>query len=376
MPRAPFFYSPDFRLYDMGADHPLQPRRLQRTFELLNAYGLFSTHLDRREPAPADPDEVRETHSRDYLEALRAMDRGQAVSSARRYGFGSGDNPVFPGLYTSSMLYTGASAMAAEAVNGGAGLAFNISGGLHHAHFDRAAGFCVLNDCAVSVRHLRRTHARVAYIDIDVHHGDGVQELFYSDPSVLTISIHESGRTLFPGTGFVNEIGEGEGAGASVNVPLAPYTTDRVWLKAWREAALPLLKAFNPDAVFLQMGTDPHWKDPLAHVALTAQGWVEAVRDVHALGKPIVAVGGGGYNPTTVPRMWTLAIAALLGIELDDKVPLSFEDRHELPTLRDHDAPPVTEAQVRVAELFAETTIAEVKERLFPRWGLAAEPEG
>lgn len=371
MSRPLFYFSNDFRLYDMGAGHPLKPERLRMTYELLDAYGLIGSALDVREPELALPEEVWETHSRHYLETVQKLDDGRAFPEARRYGFGTGDNPIFPGIYHSSMLYTGASAMAAQAVNDGDALAFNISGGLHHAHYDRAAGFCVLNDCAVAVRRLRRKFSRVAYIDIDVHHGDGVQESFYSDPNVMTVSIHEGGRTLFPGTGFVEEIGEGAGEGYSVNVPLAPYTPNEVWISAWREAAMPLLKAFDPEAIFLQMGTDPHWKDPLAHIALTAQGWLETVKDIKALGKPIVAVGGGGYNMTTVPRMWTLAIAALLEIELPDDTPETFRYHRDIPTLSDHDSPPLREAQERVAALFAEETVEDVKELLFPKFGLS-----
>ena len=371
MSRPLFYFSNDFRLYDMGAGHPLKPERLRMTYELLDAYGLIGSALEVREPELALPEEVWETHSRHYLETVQKLDLGKAFPESRRYGFDTGDNPVFPGIYHSSMLYTGASAMAAQAVNDGDSLAFNISGGLHHAHYDRAAGFCVLNDCAVAVRRLRRKFPRVAYIDIDVHHGDGVQESFYSDSNVMTVSIHEGGRTLFPGTGFVEEIGEGAGEGYSVNVPLAPYTPNEVWISAWREAAMPLLKAFDPEAIFLQMGTDPHWKDPLAHLVLTAQGWLEAVKDIKALGKPIVAVGGGGYNMTTVPRMWTLAIAALLEIELPDEVPAIYPYRRDIPTLTDHDSPPLQEAQARVAALFAEETVEDVKELLFPKFGLS-----
>ena len=354
----------------MGPQHPLKPRRLRLTYDLLDSYGLLDTHLEVTEPERADEEEVAETHSRDYLEVLRALDRGEPVRSARRYGFGTGDNPVFPQLYESSLLYTGGSIGAAQAVVDGATLAFNISGGLHHAHYDRAAGFCVLNDCACAIRRLRRRFDRVAYVDIDVHHGDGVQESFYADPNVLTVSIHESGNTLFPGTGYVQETGEGAGEGFSVNVPLAPHTTDALWSTAFRQGAMPLLRAFDPDAIFLQMGTDPHVADPLAHVALSAQGWLTAVLDVIGLGKPIVAVGGGGYNMTTVPRMWTLAIAALLGVTLPDATPESYAAHDAIPTLTDHAMPTPDARDLAAAQQFAAATVAEIRETLFPHFGL------
>ena len=255
----------------------------------------------------------------------------------------------------------------------GGQVAFNISGGLHHAHYARAAGFCVLNDCAMGLRRLRRKFARVAYVDIDVHHGDGVQELFYDDPSVLTISLHESGQFLFPGTGFVEEIGEGAGEGYSVNLPFAPDTTDDVWLDAWRQAALPILKAYNPDAILLQMGTDTHEFDPLAHVCLTAQGWLEAVKDVQALGKPIVAVGGGGYNLTTVPRMWTLAVTTLAGIAVPDEVPAGYAYRNQIPTLTDHRTPDVSAKDAANARAFAAQSVQDLQQLLFSRYGFGEQ---
>jgi acetoin utilization protein AcuC len=374
MARPLFFYTDSFAGYDFGPQHPLKPRRLGMTYDLLDAYGLFEEVLEVVEPQHADEEEVAETHSRDYLEALSRMDREGMISQARRYGVGTGDVPFFPEIYGSSLLYTGASAQAAQAIidgMGGGKVAFNISGGLHHAHYARAAGFCVLNDCAVALRRLRRKFDRVAYVDIDVHHGDGVQELFFDDPSVLTISLHESGRTLFPGTGYTDEIGVGEGEGYAVNLPFAPYTDDATWIEAWRASALPILRAFDPEAIVLQMGTDTHVLDPLAHLCLTAQGWLEAVKDVQALGKPIVAVGGGGYNLTTVTRMWTLAVTTLAGGDVPDVVPASYRYRDEIPTLRDQVTYTVPDREARLAHSFADRSVEELTSSLFARFGLS-----
>lgn len=374
MSRPPFFYSDALMGYDMGPSHPLKPRRLRMTYDLLDSYGAFKNGLTVTAPTPADWQEVALTHSRDYLEVLSALDRGEEVRQARKFGFGTGDNPIFPGIYDVSLLYSGGSVDAAQAVVDGEQVAFNIAGGLHHAHYARAAGFCVLNDCAMGVRRLRRKFDRVAYVDIDVHHGDGVQELFYDDPSVLTISLHESGQFLFPGTGFVDEIGEGEGEGYSVNLPFAPHTTDDIWLDAWRKSAMPILQAFNPDVILLQMGTDTHEFDPLAHVCLSAQGWLQAIKDVQALGKPIVAVGGGGYNLTTVPRMWTLAVTTLAGIDVPDAVPASYRHRAEIPTLTDHQTPrergSVSAKDAVTAQAFAAQSVQDLQQLLFPRYGL------
>ncbi|SRR5579884_125453 len=360
--------------YDMGPQHPMKPIRLRRTYELLASYGAFERGLERMEPTLADEQEVLTTHSPNYLEALKRLSSGDYFPAAYRYGFGSGDNPIFPEMYEASLRYTGASVDAAQAILDGAGggqVAFNISGGLHHAHYDRAAGFCILNDCAVAIRRLRRKFDRVAYVDMDVHHGDGVQESFYDDPTVLTVSLHESGRTLFPGTGFTDEIGVGPGEGYSLNLPFAPYTTDEIWLEAWREAALPILRAFDPGAILLQLGTDAHYLDPLAHCCLTAQGWLEAVKDVQALGKPIVAVGGGGYNMTTVPRMWTLAVSTLAGLDLPDEVPASYRYRDEIPALTDHVLLDIEPRDQQRARHFAAQSVADIKRLLFSQYGLS-----
>jgi acetoin utilization protein AcuC len=361
-----FYYSEQFQHYDMGPQHPLQPIRLRRTYELLNLYGAFES-IRLQEPTPCSVKDLLAIHSPDFVEAVHALSEGDLSVNPSRFGFGYGDNPIFHGMWEASLLYTGASADAAQAiVDGKCQVAMNLSGGLHHAHYARAAGFCILNDCAVAIHRLRSRFPRVAYIDIDVHHGDGVQELFYEDPSVLTISIHESGRTLFPGTGFVNEIGAGDGIGYCVNLPMWPGASDEVWLRTWRNGGLAILGAFNPNAIVLQMGTDAHYLDPLAHICLTAQGWLEAVRDIISLGKPIVALGGGGYNPTTVPRMWTLAAAALSGLELPDETPIGFSFHEHIPNLLDRTGPGLDEDDIGKADWYAGQTVEEVKRLLFP----------
>ncbi|HEV2471308.1 MAG TPA: acetoin utilization protein AcuC [Chthonomonadales bacterium] len=369
-----FVYADSLLGYDMGPQHPLKPVRLKLTHDLLDSYGIFEGKLLKQTPQLASREMIEGVHAEEFIQAVSRLESDRETPEARRFGFGTGDNPIFPGIFSASLLYTGASACAAQAVLDGCEIAVNIAGGLHHAHYNRAAGFCIFNDPAVAIQLLRRKYERVAYVDIDVHHGDGVQELFYSDPRVLTVSIHQSGYTLFPGTGFPDEIGEGAGKGFSVNIPMAPETTDQVWIWAWREAALPILKAFDADAVVLQMGADPHLRDPLAQLYLTAQGWLEAVKDVKALGKPIVALGGGGYNMSTAPRMWTLAVAALANVELADATPQAYHRHSDMPFLTDH-LDKATERLLReMAEgpphHAAQRTVAEVKTLLFPVYGL------
>ncbi len=370
MDRPAFYYSDRFLQYNLGPNHPLQPSRLRNTYELLASYGAFGAD-SVREPKDCPAEALEAIHSTDFLQAVQALSEGKRVKDPHRYGFGSGDNPVFPGMWEASLLYTGASWMAADDVaTCRSPIAFNISGGLHHAHHGRAAGFCTLNDCAVAINRLRQTYARVAYVDIDVHHGDGVQELFYSDPTVLTISIHETGQTLFPGTGYVYDRGTGAGVGYSVNIPVWPYSTDEVWLRAWTECSLPLLRAFKPEAICLQLGTDAHWLDPLARVCLTTKGWLCAVEDVANLGVPIVALGGGGYNPSTVPRMWTLAYAMLAGASLPNDTPAHFALRTQMPTLHDTDAPQTHKSDLETANRFADDTIESVKDTFFAIHGV------
>ena len=366
-----FVYSEALMGYDLGAEHPLRPIRLKMTYELLKSYGLFEGALELIEPIHARREVLETVHASAYLDMIERLEAGEPVRGMQQFGFGGGDNPIFRGLASSSSLYSGAAVQAAQAVVEGAKVAFSMSGGLHHAHYRKAAGFCVLNDCALAIRRLRTKFAKVAYVDIDVHHGDGVQELFYDDPNALTVSLHEGGDSLFPGTGYVSEIGEGPGIGYSVNLPFAPYTTDDLWISSFNSGVLPILKAFNPDAIVLQMGCDPHYSDPLAHVCLTTQGWLEGVKAVQNLGKPIVALGGGGYNLENVPRMWTMAVATLVGMTLPDEIPRNYAYIDQVPpTLSDHVTVDLGDKRANAARLYASESIAEIKRLLFTIHGL------
>jgi acetoin utilization protein AcuC len=252
------------------------------------------------------------------------------------WGFGTTDNPVFAGMFEASLAYLAGTVRAAEAVRDGAPLAFGIAGGLHHAQRSRASGFCVFNDPAVACAILREKFERVAYVDIDLHHGDGVQALFFDDPTVLTCSIHETGKRLYPGTGFVEERGAGD---SSVNVPLEPFTTGDTWLWAFENGILPALRRFQPQAIVLQMGTDPHFLDPLGHLQVAAQEWLRAVEHIKALGQPLIAVGGGGYELSCVPRMWAAAVMTLSGIEFEERIPASIPSEWGMQTFADRDLP-------------------------------------
>ena len=375
MPKTAFVYTDDFVGYRLSETHPLQQKRLLMTHRLLDAYGAFDRQdSDCLAPNPATREDLLTVHSPDYLDAIVALSRGEIVPNQGRYGFGSMDNPPFLGMWESSLLYAGATLDCARLVSQeGYHAAFNTSGGLHHAQYDRAAGFCTINDCALAARYLlARGAQRVAYVDIDAHHGDGVQALFYDDPRVLTLSIHETPETLFPRiTGFADEIGAGAGQGYNANLPMAPYSDDAVYSDAFDAAFLPLLKAFDPDYILLQVGADAHFQDPLAHLNLTTQGWLALAQRVLDLGKPTVALGGGGYNLTTVARLWTLLYGALSGQTFPEDVPASYASEWDIPYLHDRTHPALTEREEEFVRAYADKSIRTVQELVFPIHGLA-----
>lgn len=368
MPRTAFLYTDDFLSYKLSDSHPLQQRRLQMVHRLLGAYGMFAPEgpVDWITPAAATEEEIAEVHTPDFMEAVHRASSGERSRTyLSRYGLGPGDTPAFPDMYAASALYSGGTIDAARLVlSGKYDTAFNVAGGLHHALADRASGFCTFNDLAMGIYALLRGGCgRVAYIDIDVHHGDGVQALFYDDPRVLTISLHETGRTLFPGTGFPEEIGEGAAEGTSLNVPLFPHTTDEVWHEAFDAIVPDALHRFAPDALVLQLGADAHWQDPLAHVMLTSRGWMAAVDKLLALGagKPVIVTGGGGYNVRTVARLWSMVQARCAGVDLPDEVPTAYEALYNIARLHDTEEPEVEETARAQARAYARQQVAELR---------------
>ncbi|GIH46216.1 acetoin utilization protein AcuC [Microbispora rosea] len=301
--------------YDFGPGHPLAPVRVELTMALARDLGV----LDGAEMTgcvPATEDEIALVHNRDYIEAVKNVSKDGRPDL--RYGLGTEDNPAFRGVHEASALVTGASLAAARAVwTGEAEHAVNVAGGLHHAMPGAASGFCVYNDPAVAIAWLLSQGAtRIAYVDVDVHHGDGVQAAFYDDPRVLTISLHESPRTLFPGTGFPQETGAD---GTAVNVALPAGCGDTGWLRAFHAVVPPLLHAFAPQILVTQQGCDSHALDPLAHLMLSLDGQRTAYAALHRLahetaGGRWIAMGGGGYELVqVVPRAWTHLMAEALG---------------------------------------------------------------
>ena len=270
-------------------------------------------------PVPATDEQLRTVHSADYLTAVRQAPRGYVG-----YGLGTADNPVFPRMHESSALVAGGSLGAAEEIlSGRAARAVNIAGGLHHAMRDRASGFCVYNDCAVAISWLLdHGFSRIAYVDVDVHHGDGVQAAFYADPRVLTISLHQHPATLWPGTGHSTDLGAPGAEGFAVNLPLPPHTGDDGWLRAFHAVVPALLRAFEPEVLVTQHGVDTHLEDPLADLALSVDGQRAAHRALRDLAEETaggrwLALGGGGYSLfRVVPRSWTHLLATVLEREV------------------------------------------------------------
>jgi acetoin utilization protein AcuC len=315
-------WDPALLTYDMG-DHPLNPVRVELTIALARELGVLDRPGVRMvTPKPADDAALTRIHRPEYLEAVRQAPLDPFFSG---WGLNTLDNPVFDGMHEASARICGATLAAAEAVwQGEAVRGVNVAGGLHHAMAARASGFCVYNDPAVAIaRLLDRGAQRIAYVDIDVHHGDGVQAAFYDDPRVLTISLHESPLALFPGTGYPDETGGPGAEGMAVNVALPPGTGDAAWLRAFHAVVPSVVQAYAPELLFTQCGADAHRLDPLADLRLSVDGQRAAYIALRALADDLcdgrwVTTGGGGYALVeVVPRAWTHLLATATGEPLD-----------------------------------------------------------
>ena len=338
--RAALIYSEAYQGYRFSPDHPFNPIRLRWTHDMIESLGLVAAG-ELWAPIPADDADLLKVHTPSYIAEVRRISQGGPVrESSLLYGLGTEDDPGFPGMHEAAALAVGGTLLGARAIaSGEVDHAFNIGGGLHHAFAAQAAGFCIYNDIALGILALRAAGLRVAYVDVDVHHGDGVQEIFYRDPDVLTISFHENGRYLFPGTGAVEELGAGAGLGACVNVPLEPFTDDASWLEVFEAVVPPALASFRPDALVTLHGCDAHVLDPLADMRLTTRAYWRMARRLHELAHTVaggrwLALGGGGYELLrVVPRAWALTWAEMRGTPLgpDTPVPAAFNDTHRPP---------------------------------------------
>jgi acetoin utilization protein AcuC len=321
-------FGPRSTTYDLGPAHPLTPRRFGTGISLLEALGAAPGLA----PQPATDDELATIHDEAYVAIVRAF--SAAPFGPPRAGIGPGDTPAFAGMHDAAAAVAGGSLRAVEAIiRGEVSHAFHPGGGLHHAMPARASGFCVYNDPALAVARARADGLRVLYVDLDVHHGDGVQAIHWSDPGVMTFSIHETGATLFPGTGFADELGGGAAAGTKVNVALDPGTGETGWLAAIERVLPRLAERFRPDLVVSQHGADSHAHDPLAHLQITTTAMGQAARLVDSLAHRWadgrwLATGGGGYDVyRVVPRAWALVWLAATHAEVPDALPEAWRGR-------------------------------------------------
>ena len=333
------------RAYDFGSSHPLRPERVLYTYDRVRELGLDRLAHVRMVPSrSATDDEITAVHDPQFLGAVRGLDEGSVERWAgMEFGLGTSDNPIFPGMHAASAAVCGASVVAAEAVcSGEAQHAFNPAGGLHHARRREASGFCIYDDPAVAIAKVLAIEPdwRVMYVDVDVHHGDGVQWIFYDEPRVLTLSFHQSGVTLYPGTGFEDELGQGPARGTSANIPLPPFTGEVDYLQALERVVPALSEAFRPHVLFTQLGADTHYGDPLANLALTMRAYPRMASLLHSTAHGFadgrwIATGGGGYQATTVvPKVWTIYFAEMCGAP--QRIPQEWlEDRAAESVSRD-----------------------------------------
>jgi acetoin utilization protein AcuC len=312
---AVFLHCPELERHRYPEHSPFRTERAARTRALAASMGLLTgPDCVERAPVPATREDLLRLHAAGYLDALQRAGRGEFEAAFLGMGLGTDDCPIFPGLLEHATWAVGASLTGARLLlEGEARVAFNPSGGFHHAGADFASGFCYLNDVALACHLLAEAGRRVLYLDVDVHHGDGVQAFFYERPDVLTMSLHESGASLFPGTGFEDEIGAGAGRGYALNLPLPVGTYDEIYLEAFREVCLPVARAFRPEAVVLELGMDALAGDPLAHLSLTNNAYAAVIEEVLAFGAPVLATGGGGYHVENTARGWALGWSVLSG---------------------------------------------------------------
>lgn len=374
--KAAFIYSTELEKIGYPPGHPFNTTRPKRVREIVNSMG-FLTGNKKREvaPKPAKRIILKKFHTARYLHALKTASEGHWNSEALDMGIGTQDCPVFPGVYDYAVLATGATLTAAELIlSGSADVAFNPSGGFHHAHPELAAGFCYINDVALACMVFAERGKRVLYVDVDVHNGDGVAAAFYERSDVMTISLHQNPKTLFPGTGFEDDIGSGEGLGYCVNIPLPIGTYDQAYQSVFAEIVMPLIKAYDPDVFVFELGADALAGDPLANLYLTNNTYVEIIRALLSFDKPILMTGGGGYNIDNTVRAWALAWSVLCDEDTAEDMLLGLggvmlESTDWQGGLRDRDLA-VTDQQRKVVEPAIEEVKQKIKETIFPIHGL------
>jgi acetoin utilization protein AcuC len=371
-----FIYSAELEKYPYPEDHPFNINRAKRTHEILSSMGLLSGSGKRKvSPEPADKVTLEKFHSADYLQALKTASEGHLTTEALNMGIGTPDCPVFTGLYDYAILATGGTLLAANLIlSGSADVVFNPSGGYHHAGPESASGFCYINDVALACMVLADEGRKVLYLDVDVHHGDGVANAFYDRCDVMTLSLHENPVALFPGTGFADEIGTGKGKGYCVNIPLPIGTYDQMYMKAFNSIAMPLIGSYDPDVIVFELGADALMGDPLAHLCLTNNTYADIIKLLLSFDKPILATGGGGYNVENTARAWALAWSVLCSESDEHDMNIGaggvmLESTDWEGGLRDREFV-IRNQQMEAVLPEIENTIETIKAKVFPIHGL------
>ncbi len=373
--------------YDFGPSHPMSPIRVDLTIRLARELGV----LDRLRmvQAPfADDAQIATVHDGSLIDAVTRAGKDPGSIEYDDHGLATDDNPVFDDMHRAASHVVGASLEAFRQVHSGESLhSANIAGGLHHAMRDRASGFCIYNDVAIGIQWLLDQGVqRVAYVDVDVHHGDGVERIFYDDPRVLTISLHETGQMLFPGTGFPSDMGGPGAEGMAVNVALPPGTADAGWLRAFHATVPLLLRAFAPEVLVTQHGCDSHMEDPLAHLMLSVDGQRASYLALHDLAHEVcggrwVVTGGGGYALVdVVPRAWTHLLAVMAGHPIDPATDTPQAWRDHVTTSLGRTAPwRMTDGRNPLwrdwsngydPDSWLDRAVQETRDRVFPYHGL------
>lgn len=333
------FFSDEMLNYNLGENHPMNSSRLETAWNLFNSIGIDS-NTSIYTPKPVKHSDIETIHSVNYVDEVKRLAKesvqGKQSLYKSKFGLGTGDCPIFPEMYNASLLISGSMLQAADLIiEGEINKAFLLMGGLHHAQYSRSSGFCYFNDMSIVIDYLKRKGGyRIAYIDTDLHHGDGTQALAYNDPEILTISYHESGRWLYPGTGFSNEIGKSDAKGTSVNLPLMPYTYDKMYVEAFDQFIPTILETFDPDFIIWQAGVDGHAADTLGHLLLTTHTYQiigEKIRKFadHFCEGRLIAAGGGGYSPYSLARSWFIEYAALTGLNIPKETPQDWQDDYK-----------------------------------------------
>lgn len=373
-----FVYSEEMAWFDFGPEHPFKPERAYKTYELCTRYGVMNQPWMRiLDPKPIARRLLTLFHEADYLRLLEEAGAGEVRLEMLEHGLGNADNPILPGIYEWSLRAAGGTHEAmGRIINDDALVAFNPLGGFHHAMPDHAEGFCYLNDIAITILDAlnRLPNQKIAYVDFDAHHGNGVQEAFYRDPRVLVISLHETGKTLYPWSGSEKEMGDGEGKGFTVNFPLEPGCDDEVYEFVLDDVVFELLGSFSPDILIAQIGADTLLSDSLTNLRLTNNAYRKAIKGIRERCPRILALGGGGYDLYRTARCWTLAWSILNRVEPMDEFAglvggMMFGPEKEVGSLYDH--PYRSKGEIKEKALKEAKRVATyIQKELFPIHGI------